>query len=131
MADFRLVISDPKTGKAYKLELSGAKANKLVGKAIGDIVEGPLVGLSGYKLLISGGSDKDGVAMRRDLPGAERKRLLLSSGTGYHTKSRGVRRRKSIRGHEISSETGQVNLKVIETGSKPLSEIIGGKVEAD
>jgi small subunit ribosomal protein S6e len=130
MADFRLVISDPKTGKAYKLELSGAKANKLVGKVIGDIVEGQLVGLSGYKLLISGGSDKDGVAMRRDLPGAARKRLLLSSGTGYRAKSRGVRKRKSIRGHEISVETGQVNLKVIETGSKPLDEIIETSVEA-
>jgi len=124
MADFRLVISDPKTGKSHKLELAGAKANKLIGKAIGDIVEGELVGLLDYKLSVSGGSDKDGVAMRYDLPGSGRKRLLLSRGAGYHPKSRGVRKRKSIRGREISAETGQVNLKVIEAGSKPLGEIV-------
>ena len=124
MADFRLVISDPKTGKSYKLEVSGAKANKLIGKAIGDVVEGELIGLLDYKLSVSGGSDKDGVAMRHDLPGAGRKRLLLSRGAGYHPKSSGVRKRKSIRGREISAETGQVNLKVTEAGSKPLDEIV-------
>jgi len=124
MADFRLVISDTKSGKAYKLEVSGAKANKLIGKAIGDTIEGQLIGLLDYKLYVSGGSDKDGVAMRHDLPGAGRKRLLLSSGVGYHPKSRGVRKRKSIRGCEISAKTGQVNLKVIEAGSKPLDEVI-------
>ncbi len=72
----------------------------------------------------TGGSDKDGVAMRRDLPGTIRKRLLLSSGVGYHPRSEGVRRRKSVRGRVISAETGQINFVVAKSGKKSLSEIL-------
>ncbi len=124
MADYRLTISDPETKSTYKMEVSGAKANKLLGLGIGDSFEGESIGLDDYTLLITGGSDKDGVAMRRDLPGTIRKRLLLSSGVGYHPRSEGVRRRKSVRGRVISAETGQINFVVAKSGKKSLSEIL-------
>jgi small subunit ribosomal protein S6e len=123
MADFRLIISDPSKKSAYKMEVSGAQANKLVGLGIGDFVEGEALGLKDYALTITGGSDKDGVAMRRDLPGTVRKRLLLTGGVGYHPTRVGIRRRKSIRGRVISAETGQINLVVEKSGAKPLDEI--------
>ncbi|MFZ0926775.1 MAG: 30S ribosomal protein S6e [Halobacteriota archaeon] len=124
MAEFRLIISDPGKKSAYKMEVSGAQANKLFGLGIGDSLDGDVIGLSDYALVITGGSDKDGVAMRRDLPGTVRKRLLLSGGIGYHPKKTGIRRRKSIRGRVISAETGQINLVVGKSGPKPLDEIL-------
>ncbi len=124
MADYRLTISDPESKSTYKMEVSGAKANKLLGLGIGDSLEGEAIGLDDYTLLITGGSDKDGVAMRRDLPGTIRKRLLLSSGVGYHPRSEGIRRRKSVRGRVISADTGQINFVVAKSGKKPLGEIL-------
>ena len=69
MADFKLVVSDPKTGKAYNVDVTGAKSNKIIGRPIGSEIEGDVAGLPGYKLVITGGSDKDGMPMRGDLPG--------------------------------------------------------------
>lgn len=123
MADFRLVISDPSKETAYKMDVSGAQASKLLGLGVGDRLSGDAIGLTDYTLIVTGGSDKDGVAMRRDLPGAVRKRLLLTGGVGYRPKKVGIRRRKSIRGRVISVETGQINLVVEKTGVKPLDEI--------
>src|SRR2546425_3024566 len=80
MAEFKAVIADPKTGKAYKKDITGHYANALIGKKIGEDLDGLYVGLPGYKLQITGGSDKDGFPMRTDLPGPRRKRLLLSGG---------------------------------------------------
>jgi len=124
MAEFRLIISDPSKKRAHKMEVSGAQANKLFGLGIGDSLDGDVIGLSDYALVITGGSDKYCVAMRRDLPGTVRKRLLLSGGVGYHPKKTGIRRRKSVRGRVISAETGQINLVVGKSGAKPLDEIL-------
>jgi small subunit ribosomal protein S6e len=123
MADFRLIISDPSKKSTYKMDVSGAQASKLVGLGIGDSLSGEAIGLNDYVLVVTGGSDKDGVAMRRDLPGTIRKRLLLTGGVGYRPKKTGIRKRKSIRGRVISAETGQINLVVQKTGVKPLDEI--------
>jgi len=92
--------------------------------ASGDELDGTLLGWSGYKLLITGGTDKDGFPMRRDLPGAVKKRALISGGVGYHPIQHGARRRKTLRGREISTETGQINLKILTHGAKPLGELI-------
>lgn len=124
MADFKLVVSDPKTGKAYNLDVAGPKTVKFVGKAIGTEVDGEAVGLSGYTLVITGGSDKDGVPMRRDLPGQVRRKILVAGGVGYHPKEDGMRRRKTLRGNEISADLIQVNAAVKAYGPKPIEEIV-------
>ena len=124
MADFKLVVSDPKSGKAYNVDIVGPKINKFVGKPIGSEIEGESAGLNGYTLVITGGSDKDGVPMRRDLPGQPRRRVLVANGTGYHAKSEGMRKRKLLRGNEISSDLVQVNAKVTGYGPQTLDEII-------
>ena len=74
---FKLVISDPETGKAIQYELDDAKTNALVGKQVGEIVEGDALGLPGYKLKITGGSDTSGFPIRPDVHGSGKKRILI------------------------------------------------------
>ncbi len=118
----RIVISDPKSGKAYQVELKDA--SKLLGKKIGDTIEGDLIGLPGYRVMITGGSDRDGFPMRSDLPGMQRKRLLLTGGVGYKPRVKGQKRRKSVCGREVSPNTSQLNVKITEHGAKPVEELI-------
>ncbi|AGK62214.1 SSU ribosomal protein S6E [Archaeoglobus sulfaticallidus PM70-1] len=121
--EFKVVISDPSTGMAYQKVVSGANANRLIGKKIGDVINGTLVELPpDYELKITGGSDKDGFPMRKDLPGNVRRRLLLAGGVGYNPNERGLRRKKMVRGNVISRDIVQINLKVEKAGKIPLAE---------
>jgi small subunit ribosomal protein S6e len=123
MATFKLVINDPATGKSFNFEVTGHHAQNLLGKKIGDQVDGINANLPGYKLQITGGSDKAGFPMRADFEGTTRRRLLLTEGVGYHpTDYPGKRKRQSVRGNRISAEILQVNLKVAKAGSKPVAE---------
>jgi len=124
LADFRAVISDPKDGKSYQVPVAGHHANSLIGKKIGDIVDGIFVGLPGYKLKITGGSDKDGFPMRKDLPGPRRKRLLVSKSIGFNAQEGGLRIRKNLRGNTISPDTLQINMKVTQHGMKPVGDLV-------
>ncbi|MCC7575288.1 MAG: 30S ribosomal protein S6e [Methanomethylovorans sp.] len=125
MADFKVVVSDPKT-KSYQFDVKGPEANKFIGKMIGQDIDGSIVGLSGYKLVITGGSDKSGMVMRPDLPGPKRKKILVATGVGYSPKANGMRRRKTMHGKEISPDIVQINTKVVEYGERSIEEIIGG-----
>ncbi len=130
--EFKVVISDPATGKAYQKVVSGANANKLIGKQIGDVINGTLVDLPpDYELKITGGSDKDGFPMRPDLPGTGRKRILLSGGVGYRPKEKGVRKKKTVRGRVISKDIVQINVKVVKHGKIPLEEFFKQKEEEE
>jgi small subunit ribosomal protein S6e len=121
----QIVISDSKTGKAYKIEGRDTEANVLfIGKRIGEAVDADILGLGGYALEITGGSDKDGMPMRKDVAGTARKRILITSPPGYRPKERGKRRRKSVRGNEISTEISQINVKIKEYGTKPIDELL-------
>jgi len=60
--------------------------------------------LSGYTLKLTGGTDKDGFPIRPDLPGPARRKILVAGGVGFRPTHDGERRRKSMRGREISSE---------------------------
>ena len=121
MPKFKVVVSD-KDGKSYQLEV---ETSALIGKKIGDIIDGSILGLDGYKLMITGGSDKCGFPMRPDIPGTGVKKVLLSKGPGYRPKEKGVRKRKSVRGNTISEDIVQVNTKIVEYGEKPITELIG------
>jgi small subunit ribosomal protein S6e len=125
LADFKVVVSDPKT-KSYQFDVKVPEANKFIGKAIGQDIDGSVVGLAGYKLLITGGSDKSGMVMRPDLPGPKRKKILVATGVGYVPKANGMRRRKMMHGKEISPDIIQINTKVVEYGEKSIEEIVGG-----
>jgi small subunit ribosomal protein S6e len=122
MVEFKAVIADPKSGHAYKHDITGHYATALVGKKVGEEVDGLYVGLPGYKLQITGGSDKDGFPMRPDLPGPRRKRLLVSGGVGFHPARPGVRKKKTVRGNTVSGDILQLNLKIVQRGPKSIED---------
>lgn len=119
-----MAVADPKTGQSHQKALPGPEGQVLYGKSVGDTLDGTLVGLPGYTLQVTGGSDKDGFPMRRDIPGSLKKYPLLSGGVGYADPRAGVRLRRTVRGREIGPETGQVNLAVVTPGPKPLGELL-------
>jgi small subunit ribosomal protein S6e len=121
---FKLAISDPETGKAVQYELDDVKTNALVGKQVGDIIEGDLIGLPGYKLKITGGSDSSGFPIRPDVHGSGKKRVLIKGPPGFKPKRKGIARRKTVRGRELSQDIAQVNMRVEEKGSTNLEELI-------
>lgn len=124
MVEFKVVVNDTKKGKSHNIQVSGHHANSLIGKKIGDEVDGIFVSLPGYKLAITGGTDKNGFPMRPDLPGTTRKRLLLSQSLGYHPNENGKRKKKSIRGNAINQEVVQINMKVTKHSNKPIEDIL-------
>lgn len=113
MAKFKVSIAIPETKEVKTVELEGSKAVPLVGREIGDIVDGSLVGLPGKRVKITGGSDKDGIPMRGDVHGGGKKYVLLSGPPGFRPKSKGLRRRKLVRGRMITDETYQINMVVV------------------
>ncbi|MFW9963508.1 MAG: 30S ribosomal protein S6e [Candidatus Sifarchaeia archaeon] len=121
---FRLVISDPETGQAIQYELDDAKTNALIGKTVGEIVEGDVLGLPGYKLKITGGSDSSGFPIRPDVHGSGKRRVLIHGTPGFKPKRKGVAKRKTVRGRELSAEISQVNMRVEEKGGTPLEELV-------
>jgi small subunit ribosomal protein S6e len=123
MADFRVVVSDSKSKLAHQVAVTGPAANKLIGKNIGDVVGGDITGMAGYTLKLTGGTDKDGFAMRGDLPGPGRRKILVAGGVGYIPPDDGVKQRKTMRGREISSDISQINAVIVEYGQKPMSEL--------
>jgi len=124
MVEFKAVINDVKSGKSYQVDVTGHHANSLIGKKIGDVVDGIFVGLPGYKLTVTGGSDKDGFPMRTDLPGPRRKKLLVSAGHGFNTTEDGLRKKKSFRGNAIAPDTVQLNMKITTPGAKAIEDLI-------
>jgi len=124
MVDFKVVVSDPKEGKSYQLTVTGQHANVLVRKKIGDEVDGMFLGLPGYKVVITGGSDKDGFPMRGEIHSGHRKKILVAEGTGYKPKDYpGKREKVSLHGGEIGPDISQINTKVVTHGPKPIAEL--------
>ena len=124
MVEFKVVINDTKNGKSHQVQVSGHHANSLIGKKIGDEVDGIFISLPGYKLQVTGGTDKNGFAMRRDLPGMSRKRVLLSKSSGFKPKEKGLRKKKSVRGNTVNQDIVQINMKVTKHSSKPIDKLI-------
>ena len=158
MADgeFVAVVNDTNpenNGRSYNLTISGNNHAQFLGKKIGDVVDGIFVGegestLSGYKLQITGGSDKTGCPMRRDIEGGSRQSVLVTKSVGYKghklvqkTKGgekktfryvhEGLRQRRNFRGNTVTQDTRQINLKVVESGNRSLDVILGADEAAE
>jgi small subunit ribosomal protein S6e len=109
LTNFKLTVSDVK-GKSITKELKDSDANTLLGLQLGNETDASIVGLQG-KLKLTGGSDKSGVPMRKDIHGSARKYVLLSKGIGLQTAEIGQRARKLMRGNTVSEEIYQINCK--------------------
>lgn len=125
----KLVLGNKGVSKQIELDDTGSR--KLFNKKIGETISGDLVGLEGYELLITGGSDIAGFPMRKDVEGGLRKRILSVDGVGFKKKlGKGVRRRRTVAGNQIYNQTAQVNFKVIKEGKivfDKIGEVDGSK----
>lgn len=117
MAKFKIVVSD-QSGKSQSLELEGAKAQPLIGRTLNEVIDGGLLGISGKKVKITGGTDKDGVPMRVDIQGGGKKSVILSSGPGFKSRRSGERRRKMVRGKTITEDTYLLNMRILKAEKK-------------
>ncbi|MDI6721362.1 MAG: 30S ribosomal protein S6e, partial [Candidatus Aenigmarchaeota archaeon] len=117
MAVFKFVISDKNISRQAEKD---QKSCPVLGKRIGDAIQGDFLGLEGYELQVTGGSDKDGFPMRKDIEGIVRKRFVVTNGIGFHTNKKGLRKRRMLHGNTVSQNTVQINCKVLKQGPKTL-----------
>jgi len=131
MATFAVVVSDPETGTSHQFEIDGQDANRFLGRDVGEDVDGEAVGLPGYTVEITGGSDTAGRPMRGDVSGPNLTDVLLDGGTGFNPQRDGERRRVTVRGREVSEEIVQLNLAISERGEESVDALLGEDEESD
>jgi small subunit ribosomal protein S6e len=119
---FKLVISEGI--ESHQMEVEATHSKKLIGLKIGDEFDASQVGLEGYTLKLTGGSDKNGFPMKRDVEGPRRIKSLLSGGIGFKPKIKGQRRRKTVRGNTVSDDIVQINTIVAKKGKKSIDELL-------
>jgi small subunit ribosomal protein S6e len=127
--EFKIVVSDPESGKSYQREVKEEKANRMGTLKVGDEFDGALVGLVGYTLKITGGSDKAGFPLKKGVQGTKRAMILMEGGVGYKPTS-DVRKRKRVRGEKIADDVAQINTSVSKRAKKTIEELFGITAEA-
>jgi small subunit ribosomal protein S6e len=125
MATFQVAVADPETGATYQREVEEQSANRFLGRSIGEEVDGGAVGLDGYTLEMTGGSDDTGRPLRGDVDGPNLTEVLLEGGVGYEPSRDGERKRVTVRGGEISEAVAQINAKITEHGSEDPEALLG------
>jgi small subunit ribosomal protein S6e len=116
----KIVYSDPKTGKTAQMELSKDRSALVLNYKIGDVIDGAAVGLSGFKLKITGGSDNSGFPLDRSIQGTIKTRTKRIGASG---RLQGVPKMQTVRGNMISTDVEQVNTIIVEYGDKNLDEL--------
>jgi len=129
MAEFKIVISDPKTGKSYQREAKDDVAKSFLNMKIGYDVKGEVLDLTGYEFKITGGSDLAGFPMRKDVSGPIRKKILAVSGIGMKKKDKGIKQRKTVCGNTITENIVQINMVITKYGKQSLEIVSEEKAE--
>jgi len=122
LAKFKVIVSDPQSGKSSVVELEESRAAPFVGRRIGETVDGTVLGIPGQKVVITGGSDKSGFPMRPDVHGGIKSRILLGQGIGFQPPQKSVRRRKTVRGNVVTDDIAQVNVRIAEKAAEKAAE---------
>lgn len=114
---FKINIADK--GKTWKVESS---SEAIIGKKVGEHIHGSDIAdtLHGYEFTIAGASDGAGFPHKKDVEGPTLRRVLLTKGWGMHDTHEGIRRRKTVRGKQLSEKTTQINLIVTKHGAQTL-----------
>lgn len=121
---FQLNLADK--NQSYKKEIDADSMTRpFIGKNVGEEIEGDFFGFEGYKMKITGGSDRAGFPMSPSLVGGATKRILFGhKAPGYKPNRKGKRRRKRVRGNVITEDIYQINLHILEKGKKPIEELL-------
>jgi len=117
MPTFQVVLSEPKTRKAVKLELKDPKSSFMLGLKIGQVVDANPIGIKG-KIKITGGSDRAGFPMRSGIQGSGKRYVNVADAPGFKSTTSGLRRRKLLRGETLSEDIYQINA-VLTEGEMP------------
>ncbi len=125
----KIVFSDRKNGKTAQHEIAKDSEAVLIGRKIGDLLEGSAAGLPGFKLKITGLSDKTGAPSRKEIEGSRKAMPLLGRGVGMRVRMKGYRARRLVRGNTVSADTVQVNTVIEEYGPVPAEELFKPKAE--
>jgi small subunit ribosomal protein S6e len=133
MVDIKLNISNPKTGKSFQQEIKDDVSKQFLNKKIGDNIKGEILDYTGYEFVITGGSDKSGFPMRKDVEGPLKKRILAVKGLGLKKKTSktkkgkltfdGIRQRKTVAGNTIGQNTSQINIKITKEGKEKIAQL--------
>ncbi|MEZ0319703.1 MAG: 30S ribosomal protein S6e [Pyrobaculum sp.] len=118
MPTFKLVLSDPMSGKARQFEIKDPLAQRFIGLKIGDEIDGlvlkELIELPrGAKVRITGGSGIEGAPMHPGIPGPVKKYVLADGLPGYHPPKRGMKKKKLMRGNTITDSIVQINAVIV------------------
>ncbi len=123
----QIVYSDKKTGKTGQAQVPKDRETQLIGKLIGESIEGAVAGLDGFKLKITGMSDNAGAPSRKEVDGIRKTKSLISYGIGMRVRGKGYRARRLVRGNTIGPDTAQINTVIEQFGSKPIEELFKPK----
>ena len=122
-------VAYPLNGTQKKFEYKEEKFwSKLYDHKLGDDVEGQLFGngsegFTGHTFQITGGSDKNGFAMKQGVATKNKLKLLLGpESVGYFQRRSGTKKRKSIRGCIVGPEVTSLNLILLKKGE---TELVG------
>lgn len=124
MTEFKLVLSRA-DGKSFQRIVKDKEADFFLKKRVADKISGKNIGLEGYELEITGGSDKCGFPMRKGIQ-QKRQKIMVGRGVGYSGKDRnnkkrdGLKRKKTVCGEMIDPTIVQINLKILKEGTEKL-----------
>jgi small subunit ribosomal protein S6e len=113
------IVIGTKSGKCFQKELSQEESEALYQKTLGEEFNGELIGITGAKFSITGGSDASGFPMRKDLKGTNKRKILITKSIGFKGKLRGkrfggLRLKKMVSGNTVFEKTHQLNVKTIK-----------------
>jgi small subunit ribosomal protein S6e len=127
MAEYSVSISDPDDGATYRVDVDGQDANRFAGRELSETVDGDAVGLPGYTLELTGGSDDAGRPMRADVRGSDLTEILTDGGVGFNPEREGERKRITVRGREVGEATSQITVRIDGRGDDDVAELLGGE----
>jgi small subunit ribosomal protein S6e len=118
MPTFKLVLSDPISGKARQFEIKDPLAQRFIGLKIGDEIDGIVLKdfielPKGAKIKITGGSGIEGAPMHPGVPGPVKRYILADGPPGYRPPKKGMRKKKLVRGNTVSDSIVQINAVVV------------------
>jgi small subunit ribosomal protein S6e len=118
MPTFKLVLSDPMSGKARQFEIKDPLAQRFIGLKIGDEIDGIILKdfielPKGAKIKITGGSGIEGAPMHPGVPGPVKKYILADGPPGYRPPKKGMRKKKLVRGNTITDTIVQINAVIV------------------
>ncbi|MHA1664637.1 MAG: S6e family ribosomal protein [Candidatus Njordarchaeales archaeon] len=139
----KLVVCDSKnflgTGITTQFEINEADKKAIFyNKKIGERIDGAQIGFPTYVFQIRGASDIAGFPHLKGIPGSRLKKILKKAPPGYRPRKykiekkvggykivnlKGVYRKKTVRGEELSEQTRQVNVSIIEKKGKSVTEM--------